>query len=338
MIGFPGPEIADNHPIRRDILAHGLGGVILFNRCLHTPKEPANIVSVDQVRTLCSTLQELSETELLIGIDQEGGTVRRLRPEAGFAAVQSAREMGAAGTEATAEAARITAAMLAKAGINCNFAPVVDVDRNPGNPVIGAVNRSFSADPDTVADHAATWIQEHRRQGIVSCVKHFPGHGSSTSDSHAGFVDISEVWDESELLPYHRLHRQQLLDAVMTGHLVNQRIDPDFPATLSEKTVTGILRRDVGFDGIVFSDDLQMRAITDRYGFDEAVCRALAGGVDILVFGNNLDYDPDICPKAIAAVIAGIEKSIVSEERLQGALRRVRHLKQTLIAQRKRHE
>jgi len=338
MIGFPGDELTANQPIFHDIVERGLGGVILFNRCLHAPDSRANISSVPQLTNLCQSLRESSEVPLLIGVDQEGGLVRRLRPEAGFSAIRSAREMGEAGTEATAAEARTNASMLAAVGINCNFAPVIDIDCCPDNPVIGGLHRSFSAAPDEVEAHAAAWIAAHREMGLVSCVKHFPGHGSSTEDSHAGFVDISDTWHESELLPYRGLHERGLIDAVMTGHLFNHHIDPEFPATLSSAAVNGLLRGTIGYDGIVFSDDLQMRAITDRYPFEEAVCRTLAAGVDILVFGNNLEYDPHVCEKAIHAVINGVKSGLVDEQQIDNALRRVTDLKRKLTGAPLDHE
>ncbi|MCG6929987.1 MAG: hypothetical protein LJE64_05470 [Desulfofustis sp.] len=331
MVGFPGAELSETQPISRDIVEFGLGGVILFNRCLHDPSRSANISSAVQLRELCRSLQELAGGRLLIGVDQEGGAVRRLRPEAGFAEVCSASSMGAASdTGRTREAARITAQMLSEAGCTINFAPVVDIDVNADNPVIGALGRSFSDDPARVAAHAATWIKAHRERSILSCVKHFPGHGSSSSDSHLGFVDVTDSWSELELIPYRDLYSRNLIDAVMTGHLYNRRIDPDFPATMSTRTISGLLRSEIGYDGVVFSDDLQMRAIAGRYPFEEAVCRTLAAGVDILVFGNNLDYDPDICPKTIEAVVAGINAGRVSEAILEHALRRVRRLKRKM--------
>lgn len=239
--------------------------------------------------------------------------------------------MSSSGIEKTTQEAQKTATMLAESGINLNFAPVVDVNRNADNPVIGALKRSFSDDPEIVSEHAAEWIAEHRRQRVLSCIKHFPGHGSSTSDSHVGFVDVSDVWHESELLPYRKLCGRGLVDAVMTGHLYNQRIDPDFPATMSAKTINGLLRAEIGHDGVVFSDDLQMRAISDRYPLDETVCRSLAAGVDILVFGNNLEYDPDICPKAIDAVMNGIKRKMISEAQVEQALQRVQTMKKSVI-------
>jgi beta-N-acetylhexosaminidase len=220
--------------------------------------------------------------------------------------------------------------MLAELGINCNFAPVVDLNTNPLNPVIGAIERSFSEDPAVVARHAAAWIEVHRKRGILSCLKHFPGHGSSTADSHLGFVDISDSWEPRELDPYRILLQQDMADLVMTGHLFNSNLDGDHPATLSAPTIDGLLRTRLGYQGVVVSDDMQMRAISDHYGFEEAVCRSLAAGVDMLVFGNNLEVDPDICPKAIRAIESGIARGILSEERLLKSLERVTHLHERL--------
>lgn len=332
IIGFPGPHLDPGMEIWRDIVNHGLGGVILFNRCLHTPTQPANIVSAAQVTELCAALQELAGGSLLIGVDQEGGMVRRLRPEAGFAELPSARRLGAGGEriDQTKKQAEISAAMLAEVGINCNFAPVVDLDTNPANPVIGAIERSFSSDPLTVAHHGAAWIEAHREKGILSCLKHFPGHGSSTADSHLGFVDISETWQRKELEPYRLLLQQNMVDLVMSGHLFHRRLDPEHPATLSAAIIDGLLRTELGYDGVVVSDDLQMKAITDHYSFAEAVCRSLAAGVDMLVFGNNLDYGPELCSRAIQAVKEGLGRGLISEARLHTALARVGRLKQLL--------
>ncbi|MBT8328110.1 MAG: hypothetical protein KJN87_00270, partial [Desulfofustis sp.] len=201
IVGFLGPTLDQGMPIHRDILDYGLGGVILFNRCLHNPDQTANIVSPGQLKELCTELQNLAPRTLLIGVDQEGGKVRRLWPEAGFEDLCSARQMGSDtdDTALTREQAQTTAAMLAELGINCNFAPVVDLNTNTSNPIIGTLERSFSDDPLHVARHAAAWIDAHRARGVLSCVKHFPGHGSSAADSHLGFVDISESWERHEL-------------------------------------------------------------------------------------------------------------------------------------------
>ncbi|MEJ2058004.1 MAG: glycoside hydrolase family 3 N-terminal domain-containing protein, partial [Desulfofustis sp.] len=205
-----------------------------------------------------------------------------------------------------------------------------DCNTNPLNPIIGVLGRSFSSDPDLVALHAEAWIEEHRKSGIISCCKHFPGHGSSRADSHLGLVDISRSWDPEELRPYRLLLEKDAIDMIMTGHLFNNRFDPNFPATLSGKIIAGLLRAELGYRGVVISDDMQMRAISDHFGFKEAICKSLAAGVDMLVFGNNLDYDPDVCRRAVTAVLRGLEENKLTEERVRSALARVAGLKEQL--------
>jgi len=332
IVGFPGSRVGKEADICRDIVDRNLGGVILFNRCLHNPAEPANIESRKQVASLCRSLQEMAGGKLLIGVDQEGGLVRRLRPEAGFEPVCSAEEMAGTGpdTTATRTQASITSEMLAATGINVNFAPVVDCNVNPHNPIIGALGRSFSPNPEQVAHHAQAWIEEHRARGVISCCKHFPGHGSSHADSHLGFVDISDSWHPDELTPYRILLKNKAVDLIMTGHLFNRRLDSEHPATLSGRIINCLLRSELQFDGVVVSDDMQMRAISDHFGFEEAVCKSLAAGVDMLVFGNNLDYDPSVCRRASTAVLNGLKTNVLTEERIISALARVAALKKQL--------
>ena len=220
-----------------------------------------------------------------------------------------------------------TAAFLAAAGINVNFAPVVDIDSNPDNPVIGRLGRSFSADPVVVSNMAACWIRAHDRHRVISCPKHFPGHGSSTADSHHGFVDISATWRETELQPYRTLFATETIDMVMAGHLFHRELDPLFPATLSRDTIAGLLREELGFNGVVVTDDLQMKAISDCYDFSEAVCRCFAAGIDMLVIGNNLAYDPEVLKTGISALQDGLKHGLVQEEQLHHACARVNKLK-----------
>jgi beta-N-acetylhexosaminidase len=329
IVGFPGTRITAGAEIVRDIQTYGLGGVILFNRCLHDPRQKGNIGPASELSRLTATLQGLGPEPLLICVDQEGGAVQRLGPDNGFPAIPAARQM-AAQAEDTSETRRHgeeTAAVLAGMGITVNFAPVVDVDRRPNNPIIGRLGRSFSASPRLVAAHAAAWITAHRRHGIISCVKHFPGHGSSSTDSHCGFVDISTSWHVDELHPYRALLEANLVDMVMTGHLFNQTIDPVYPATLSPSTVTGLLRNELGYQGVVISDDLQMQAISAHYRFEDALCRALAAGVDLLVIGNNLVYRRGIVEQAVAAIRNGIDRGLVTKTRVLEAYHRVQQLK-----------
>lgn len=330
IVGFQGTTIKPGSQIENDLAQRNLGGVILFDRCLTNPTLPGNIESPDQLKILTSAINNLAATPPFISVDQEGGLVQRLGQRNGFLGLASAAEMGhspkgIAFTELQAEA---TAKMLGQAGINTNFAPVVDLDINTENPIIGKLGRSFSDKPDIVIRHAESWIRCHRKHSVISCLKHFPGHGSSTSDSHLGFVDISTTWDEHELKPYQELISKGLVDMIMTGHLFNRSLDPVFPATLSATTIHDLLRQKLGFDGVVLTDDMQMKAITSRYGFQEALCQSFAAGIDIIIIGNNLEHDPLIFNKAVRAVCQGVRQNMVAESRLDDALQRVRTLKQ----------
>jgi beta-N-acetylhexosaminidase len=334
IVGFPGRQFAADSEIARAITCGGLGGVILFNRCLHDPGQGGNIGPAGGLKRLTAALQDLSPEPLLICVDQEGGSVQRLGQDSGYSPIPSARQLAASGadTTQTKRCGEETAALLAEMGITVNFAPVVDVDRYPDNPIIGRLGRSFSASPQLVAAHAAAWITAHRRHNIISCVKHFPGHGSSRADSHLGFVDITSSWHPDELLPYRALLADDLVDMVMIGHLFNRAIDPTFPATLSPATVTGLLRGELGYRGVTVSDDLQMQAITAHYHFGEALCRALTAGIDLLVIGNNLSHCPGIVEQAVRAIRDGIDRGQVTEARILEAYER----RQNLIARKQR--
>ena len=330
--GFRGSEITRNSPLIASFSKHPPGGVILFDRCVSDPAQTGNIVSPTQLRNLTGQLSEQCDTDhLLICVDQEGGMVKRLKKHHGFPETASPAEMGKRNSpQFTAEQAEITAETLSAAGINVNFAPTVDLNTNPENPIIGTIDRSFSAFPDLVVRHAAIWIQAHHHKKIISCLKHFPGHGSSTTDSHLGFVDITNSWNETELEPYRTLLDTVPLGMVMVGHLYNHRIDAVYPASLSRLTIQGILRDKLGYRGVIVTDDLQMNAITEKYGFEEAICHALSAGCDMLVIGNNLIYEPDLLSKSVQAVVNGLDQGLLSEALINDALARINTLKQSM--------
>jgi len=331
IIGFRGSQIDRDSAIAKAIKAGLVGGVILFDRHLATNIPENNIINPEQTRKLVADLKDLAQGDLLVAVDQEGGAVSRFRAERGFPVSERASVLGAhAGTGATRAAARQTAKMLAGLGINFNLAPVVDLNSNPENPIIGHYGRSFGSDPQTVAQHAAAWIEEHRRLGIACCLKHFPGHGGSRHDSHLGFCYISDTWDKNELLPFQTLINQGLADAVMCGHLFHRELDAEFPATLSPAIIDGLLRRQLAFDGVVIADDMQMAALTSRFGFAEAVWRALAAGIDIVLVGNNLIELSDAPGQFAEAVDKALRRGQLMEQRLEEARRRIRRLKQSI--------
>jgi beta-N-acetylhexosaminidase len=242
--------------------------------------------------------------------------------------------LAALGLEDTFRHSEQLAAELAQMGINLNFAPVVDLNLNPQNPIIARYERSFGADPAEVTKYAQAVIEAHHRHGVACCLKHFPGHGSAGADSHLGFVDVSSCWQPIELEPYRRLIGQGYNDGIMTAHLVNRQLDPsEIPATLSPRVVDGLLRRELGFTGVVFSDDLQMRAISNGWGLTEAIQRAVLAGVDMLVVGNNLDPRDDVLTLGIRALEDLLDSGQIDHHRIIASLERITHLKATITGQ-----
>ncbi len=329
MVGFRGLVLDERNPIVRDIRERKIGGVLLFERDQQLDSPVRNVQSAQQLKSLNNSLRQLTATPLLIGIDQEGGKVNRLKEKYGFPPFPSAQSLGAQNNLAQTRAvAELTARTLADVNINLNLAPAVDVNVNPENPIIGKVERSFSSDPASVTAHARAWIAAHRAQSVLTTLKHFPGHGSSRDDSHLGFVDVTETWSHKELEPFAQIIAAREADVVMTAHIFNAKLDPQVPATLSNKTIAGILRGQLGYDGVVMSDDMQMRAITKYYGFEHAIESAINAGVDILAFANNLDFDPNAAARAISTVQSLVQQKRISGERIEQSYQRIMRLKQ----------
>jgi beta-N-acetylhexosaminidase len=333
VVGFSGCEVREEHWIITAIKRDKLGGVILFDR--NIDRSVQNIRSPVQLKRLTEDLHQRADTPLFLAVDQEGGRVCRLKERDGFAASRSAADLAGEGVAATALHAETLAATLAEHGINLNFAPVVDLDLNPDNPIIGQYQRSFGIDPEKVAAHAAAFIEAHHRHGIGCCLKHFPGHGSSGSDSHLGFVDATTCWQRLELEPYRRLLAGGFRDGIMTAHLVHQNLDASgLPATLSPAIVTQMLRRELGFTGVVFSDDLQMRAISNHWSYPEAVQLAVLAGVDVLVVGNNLAPRQDVVREGIRAIAELLDSGGIDENHIRQSLARIAFFKEKITGKR----
>jgi beta-N-acetylhexosaminidase len=299
IVGFRGMTVDDAPWLRKAIVEDGIGGVILFDRDQATGGA-RNVQSPDQVRKLVAELKGLApDRELIVAIDQEGGVVTRLSPKHGYPAVASEASIGDQGDAAVTAWADGIAATLEDAGINLNFAPVVDIDVNPTNPAIGALHRSFSADPQVVTTDAALEVQAHRRHGVRTALKHFPGLGSASTNTDFGVADVTGTWSDVELAPYLRLLSQGLVDVVMAAHVVNGQIDGSAPASLSQVTVTDLLRGQLGWDGPVVTDDMGAAAITEAFGFQDAIALALRAGNDLLLFANQQAYDPELPGKVI---------------------------------------
>lgn len=325
IVGFDGTKLQANDPIVRDIKTARIGGVILFDYNFQTRKYDKNITGPEQLQQLTSQLQNFSKQPLFIAIDYEGGRVNRLKEKYGFPRTVSASELGKLPLTVVRQYAKTMAKTLRRNHINFDFAPLLDVNVNPNNPVIGKLGRSFSANPDLVAERARVFSRAFAREKIFCAYKHFPGHGSSSSDSHKGFVDVTNSWSATELKPYKLL--LQLPDAcdfVMTAHIINRKLDPSgLPATLSRKILTGVLREKLHFSGIIVSDDMQMQAITKFYGLEKALKLALNAGVNIFIFGNQLEYDPNIANKVISVIEHLVQTGVVPKQKIDDAYRRI---------------
>ncbi|ANT65917.1 glycoside hydrolase family 3 protein [Prosthecochloris sp. CIB 2401] len=329
MTGFRGMSTKEAPEVVADIEHGRIGGVILFDYDLPLRTPVRNIESAQQLQQLTRSLQTHAEIPLFIAIDQEGGKVCRLKPSHGFPSTPSAARLGHVhDPDSTYRSALRTAATLRDLHINMNFAPVLDLAVNKDNPVIAKLERSFSEHPITVTLHARQTIDAMHRNGILTAVKHFPGHGSSRQDTHLGFTDVTGTWDPEELEPYRRLLQQGYNDLIMTAHVYNGRLDPKHPATLSQHTLQGLLRDSLGFRGAIVSDDMQMQAIAAHYSLEEAIRLALDAGVDILLFANNSSYDPLIASKASAIIQQLVNDGKVSRERIDESWKRIMELKQ----------
>ena len=274
-IGFDGSEPT---PFIEEALSAGVSTVILFARNVGDPAHTAET---------CRRLREAAGRPIVIAIDQEGGTSRRLVD--GFTPVPPMRELARLGPQAVAEAATTTARELRSVGIDFNFAPVVDVDSNPNNPVIG--NRAFSDDPILVAEFGSIWIKAMQEEAVAACAKHFPGHGDTSEDSHLELPRLShdlERLRRVELRPFVAAVEAGVA-SIMSAHVLFEAIDPDRPATLSARVLHEVLRQEIGFKGVIVSDDMEMDAIVGRMPIESAAVEAINAGVDLLLCCHRED-------------------------------------------------
>lgn len=332
LVGFRGLTVDEQHPVVQAIHDYHLSGVILFDYDVAQKQPMRNIQSPQQVKTLTATLQSFAPLPLLIAIDYEGGAINRLPEKYGFPATVSFQHLGNTGDiRLTARQATVMAENLENLGINLNMAPVVDLRINPQNPIIARLKRSFSADPAVVTQHALAFIHAHHQHHVLCTLKHFPGHGSSRKDSHLGLTDVTDTWSPIELTPYANLIQANVVDAIMTAHVFNAQLDSTYPATLSYATVTGLLRQKLNYQGVVLSDDMQMRAVTHHYGLEVALQKAVEAGVDIIVMGNNTGvFEEDIAERAFTMLYELATQGKISLERIDASYQRIRRLKAQL--------
>ncbi len=262
----------------------GVGGVVLFDRDVRTG-EPRNVVTRTQVATLVGHIRERLGASVCVAVDQEGGRVARLRGEHGFTTLPAAREFSGMSPDAQRSIARAMAQELRDVGIDMNCAPCVDLDL--GCPVISGLGRSFGGIAE-VEQSAKIVIEELQGNGVMACVKHFPGHGSARVDSHAELPDITDDHLKVELAPYLALLRSSAPPrALMTGHLLHRMMDPEHPASVSRLITTGMIRDELGFAGLVVTDSIDMGALRLRYSLPGAMALALEAGADIVMHACN---------------------------------------------------
>ena len=269
MIDIPGPELdKDTAAYLRE---HGIGAVCLFGK---------NVESAEQLRRLCADLREVMGEHALIAIDHEGGAITR--PEF-WPFAPSAMSLGAADDpQLTEDVNAALARQLRSVGINWNFTPVLDINVNPANPVIG--DRAYGSDAARVTRHGRAALAGHTREGVAPCAKHFPGHGDTHQDSHLALPRVSKSraeLDAGELAPFRALLPET--PAIMTAHIVYDALDAEHPATLSPRILTGLLREEWGYDGVIVTDSMGMQAIDANYGRGEAAVRALRAGADLVM-------------------------------------------------------
>jgi len=305
-VGFygktPTPDLAK-------LIARGVGGVIFFARNVGTPEE---------VVEATSSIKRLANRKLFIALDQEGGQVSRLKQ--GFTEVPPMRAVGAAGS---AELAREVGALVGRevraVGFDMNYAPVLDIDTNPNNPIIAA--RSFGRTPEIVSELGVALAAGLESVGVAACGKHFPGHGDTSQDSHLELPRLPhsiERLEQVELLPFAAAAKAGI-PSMMTAHVIFEPLDSVYPATMSRPVIQGILRDKMGYDGLIVTDDIEMRAIADHYGVEDTVVRGLNAGIDHFLCCHTAE----LAHKAIEAVIRAVENGTVSREALALANSRI---------------
>ncbi len=330
MVGFRGNTVDEQSDAARYVRDLKVGSIVLFDVDLTGSASlgSRNITSVEQLQTLTAQLQKWAGGRLLIAADQEGGRVARLKPQYGYLPVPSAEYLGGIDKEDTTRfyGWRIATEM-AMSGVNLNLAPVVDV-ANPLCPAIGKLHRGFSADPNVVVRNAGWIIDEARKQNVACAIKHFPGHGSATTDSHWGFVDVTSTWKPEELEPFRKLIKKGKVDVVMTAHIFNRQLDAEYPATLSRKTIEGVLRGQLGYDGVVVTDDMYMEGIIKQYSIERALVLAINAGADLICVGNNINtgFEADRPFRLVDIIVQAVKRGQIPYGRLVQSHKRIERL------------
>ena len=324
LVGFDGTNTHDNgvRAVSAQLADGKIGGVTIMGR---------NVGTARQFKDLTSHLRAQAQ-DVFIAIDQEGGRVQRMAGLTGVSSWVAPADMpdfsGNCDPDISTQYYARVAAQLPEFNINLNFGPVVDLNINPDNPVIGRLDRSYSANADIVARCAEAFIRGHQVAGVLTSLKHFPGHGSATEDSHRVLPHIETVWQESELAPYRMLAKDNLTDIVMMAHVVHSRFSdaPDLPASLSRKGVAAA-REIVGDEAVILTDCLEMDAISRRFTSEEAAVRALEAGNDMVMLTSYGRFDPGLGDRINAAIVEAVEDGRLSLDQLERSIERIRTLK-----------
>lgn len=332
IIGFPGSSMSEEWPARvASMIGDGeIGGVLLLS---------GNIQSPAQLRALTGALMAAGgPLKPFIAVDQEGGAVQRLTRYKGFLGLPAAARVAMTGPAAALALYARQARELAAEGITVNLGPVVDLNVNPDNPIIAKLERSFGSRPDIVTPYARIFIKAHFDAGILTAAKHFPGHGSSSTDPHEAAVNISGSWTKAELAPFESLTRDyQRVPMIMVGHLVLDGFsDGSAPTSLSHRAVSEILRDALGYDGLIVTDDLDMAAVRERYGLEVAFVKAVAAGNDLIIAANNRAPDSGLVQKVTDAIIAAVERGEIESGRIEKSYERILAAKTKLAGLRAR--
>jgi beta-N-acetylhexosaminidase len=322
MVGFHGHEASPD--VKRMIRDYGAGSVILFARNVAAPEQVADLVRELQAEARAAG----HDLPLLVSVDQEGGRVARLR--APWTEWPPLEALGRTGSEDLARRmGEALAAELRACGIRLDFAPVVDVNTNPKNPIIGALGRSFSDDPDVVGRLGAAMIEGLQASGVAACAKHFPGHGDTAVDSHLDLPVVGHSrsrLEEVELRPF-RMAVEAGVATIMTVHALVRELDPDLPATLSPRIVGGLLRTEMKFDGVIVSDDLEMKAVAKHWAPGPAAVLAARAGCDLL----PVCATHDVQVESVEGLVRAVEAGEVSGSAMDDAVRRMRRLKERFL-------
>ena len=314
MVGWPGTQISDpSTQLLCQQLSRGEIGGVLFLR--HNMETAEQVSELTQYFARCG-----ARFSPLLAVDQEGGLVDRLGNLPGETKWPSAEEIGLHPPGYAAEPYKAMAQRIRELGFNVNFGPVADLNTNPSNPIIGRLGRSYGA--EQIGPILETFVAAHQGANVATALKHFPGHGSSTTDSHLGFTDISSTWHARELAPF--IQAMEQTDAIMAGHLVNRALDETgLPATLSEPMLNQLLREGLGFSGVIVSDDMAMRAITDHYGLEASILMGLSAGIDLYVHSNSGPYDPNFVEQYHSVVRDAIEAGELTQDDLHQKSKRL---------------